>query len=172
MAFTGAGISTACGIPDYRSGYNTCLPTGPGCWETAANKKKYEQLCKQGKAKPIKIDFRESIQRAKPSLTHMSLVELTEKNLLKGIVSQNIDGLHRKSGIHPDKLADLHGNTNLELCTKCGAEYMRDFRVRTAKKAHDHKTGRKCDNLDCKGPLIDTIINFGEGLNEEVITKG
>ena len=41
VAFTGAGISTASGIPDYRSGYNTVMETGPGCWETAANKKKY-----------------------------------------------------------------------------------------------------------------------------------
>ena len=42
--FTGAGISTATGIPDYRSGFNTVLKTGPGCWETAANKKKFQDL--------------------------------------------------------------------------------------------------------------------------------
>jgi len=41
VAFTGAGISTASGIRDYRSGYDTVLATGPGCWETAANKMKY-----------------------------------------------------------------------------------------------------------------------------------
>ena len=41
--FTGAGLSTACGIPDYRSGYGTVLPTGPGCWEKAAMKEKFKK---------------------------------------------------------------------------------------------------------------------------------
>lgn len=46
IMFTGAGISTSTGIPDYRSGYNTVLPTGPGCWETAAKKEEYEKMKK------------------------------------------------------------------------------------------------------------------------------
>ena len=133
--FTGAGISTSSGIPDYRSGYGTCLPTGPGCWEKAANKNKYkEDLKRSGKSLPLayRVPFNTTIQQARPSPTHMAMKELMDRGILKGCVSQNIDGLHRKSGMDPDKLADLHGNTNLELCIKCGREHMRDYRVRCA----------------------------------------
>ena len=173
--FTGAGISTAAGIPDYRSGYGTVLETGPGCWEKAAFKNKYKEDMKQaGKALPnaYRVPFNTTIQQARPTKTHMALVELQNRGILKGLVSQNIDGLHRKSGINPEILADLHGNTNLELCLKCGREHMRDFRVRTAQKAKEHKTGRICDTPGCKGELKDTIINFGENLVPEILRKG
>jgi len=133
--FTGAGISTSTGIPDYRSGYGTVLPTGPGCWEKAAYRDKYKQdLIKAGKPLPnaMRVPFNVTIQQARPSPTHMALVELQDRDMLKFVISQNIDGLHRKSGIHPDKMAELHGNTNLEVCVKCNREHMRDFRVRTA----------------------------------------
>lgn len=92
----------------------------------------------------------------------MAFISLIEAGYLKFIISQNVDGLHRKSGIPPDIISELHGNTNLEMCTTCGREYLRDFRVRNAEKVHDHKTGRKCDDPLCKGDLIDTIINFNE----------
>ena len=108
MAFTGAGISTAAGIPDFRSGYDTVLETGPGAWEKAALKAKVE---KKVVTKPI--------QKALPTSTHMAFVALLEQNLLKFIISQNVDGLHRKSGVTQDKIAELHGNTNLEICTVC-----------------------------------------------------
>ena len=71
----------------------------------------------------------------------MAIVKLLEEGLLKFVVSQNTDGLHRRSGVHPDNLAELHGNTNKETCTKCGLAYMRDFRTRNAAKVHDHRTG-------------------------------
>lgn len=94
IAFTGAGISTACGIPDFRSGINTVLKTGPGAWEKKAQKVG---------AKPNKNVI--EMGKAIPSFTHMALVALEELGLLKYLVSQNIDGLHIRSGFNPDKLA-------------------------------------------------------------------
>lgn len=76
----------------------------------------------------------------------MSLVELMKNGYLKHIISQNIDGLHRKSGIPEKNISELHGNTNLEICEKCDTGYMRDFAVRSANKATEHRTPRMCDN--------------------------
>ena len=60
----------------------------------------------------------------------MALKSLIDLNICKHIVSQNTDGLHRKSGVHAENISELHGNTNLEGCSKCGKEYLRDFRTR------------------------------------------
>ena len=161
IIFTGAGISTSAGIPDFRSGINTVLPTGPGAWEKLAQKQ------------PIAKDYvRKSMQAALPTQTHMAIVKLEQEGLLKFLISQNTDGLHRKSGFPIPKLSEVHGNTNLEICKvkNCKKQYMRDFRTRTAQKVHDHKTGRKCEN--CGGDLFDSIINFGENLPEIELTNG
>ena len=90
----------------------------------------------------------------------MSLVELAEKEHLKLLISQNTDGMHRKSGIPADKLAELHGNANLDHCDNCGREHMRDFYTRKS---------TKCDTPGCGGTLRDTIINFGENLNDDIL---
>ena len=165
VAFTGAGISTACGIPDYRSGANTVMETGAGCWTKKA-------MGQAAAAAASKNTLRTQIQKAYPSLTHMAMTELMERNHLKYIVSQNVDGLHRKSGIPAHNLSELHGNTNLEICEDCGREYMRDHRVRVAKRCVEHRTGRKCENPGCNGHLKDTIINFGENLNQNILELG
>jgi len=83
-----------------------------------------------------------------------------------------VDGLHRKSGIPAANISELHGNTNLEICEECGREYLRDHRVRVAQKCKEHRTGRKCESPGCNGFLKDTIINFGENLNETVLELG
>ncbi|KAK1707530.1 hypothetical protein CaCOL14_011546 [Colletotrichum acutatum] len=146
IAFTGAGISTSAGIPDFR---------GPeGAWTLRA----------QGRQRTGKTT---STLQAIPTKTHMALVELQDRGILKYLVNQNCDGLHRKSGILPEKISELHGNSNREYCKDCGKEFLRDFRaVATYEKSiRDHRTGRKCPL--CNGTLLDTIINFGEYLPAE-----
>ena len=162
IAFTGAGISTSAGIQDYRSGMNTVLKTGPGEWELQANKVNSPDTKYQ----------RKGMLEALPTATHMSFVALEKAGILKCLVSQNIDGLHRRSGVSPAILAELHGNYNLEVCKKCNKKYLRDFKTRTAKRDTDHLTSRFCDDPSCKSPLYDSIINFGERLPEEEVKLG
>eukprot|EP00741_Cyanophora_paradoxa_P025107 tig00000342_g24235.t1 len=148
VAFTGAGISTSAGIPDFR---------GPqGVWTLR------DRGIKVNRALPAKLW---------PTKAHMALVALQNAGIMKYLVSQNTDGLHRFSGIAPDRLSELHGNGRIEACERCGAEYLREFRVRNAASVHEHRTGRACDNPACRGPLRDTIINFGEGLPEGALRR-
>jgi mono-ADP-ribosyltransferase sirtuin 6 len=90
-------------------------------------------------------------------------------------VSQNCDGLFRKTGLSPDAISELHGNTNIEQCIECGKEYLRgtfltlefcfdvlqDFDATASYQfsCRDHRTGRVC--VLCGGILVDSIINFG-----------
>lgn len=150
VAFTGAGCSTAAGIPDFRG------PTG--VWTLQAQKK------------PTMKGV--NMLKAIPTFSHMSLIELHRRGILKYLISQNVDGLHRRSGFPPEALSELHGNTNREICSKCGKEYLRDFSCRNAQMVHDHLTGRKCSNLQCGGELMDTIINFEENLPEIPMERG
>ena len=101
----------------------------------------------------------------------MALVKLHKVGLVQLTVSQNVDGLHRRSNLDPKQLAELHGNTNLERCQRCGREYMRDFRTREARGLFLHETSRKCDDPQCRGQLLDSIVNFGEQLPDHELTK-
>ena len=96
-------------------------------------------------------------------------MELQRRGILKCLVSQNCDGLHLRSGMNPNALAELHGNMNLEKCAKCGAKYLRDFDAATGRL--NHYTGRKCDKPDCDGLLQDSIINLGENLPRDELQK-
>merc|ERR1712038_904679 len=132
---------------------------------------------KQGKSKQIKKNKKATKSiKAVPTSSHMALVSLmtTGPKYLKCMISQNTDGLHRRSGMPVDQLCELHGNTTLEVCDKCGRGYMRDYRCRNSlrkQKVHDHRTGRLCSIPKCRGKLHDTIINFGEDLNQDILDK-
>ncbi|MFC1860814.1 Sir2 family NAD-dependent protein deacetylase [Chloroflexota bacterium] len=96
VVFTGAGISTESGLPDFR---------GPdGVWT------------RQAKGLPTeKRDF----STAKPNSGHTAILELQRLGMLAFLISQNIDNLHLKSGIRPEQLAELHGNISKVRCVNC-----------------------------------------------------
>jgi len=160
-AFTGAGISTAAGIADFRSGIKTALDTGAGAWA----RKAAIQTGKKSQIKKAKRKIK-SI-KAIPTQSHMALVSLMTSGpkYLKYLISQNTDGLHRRSGIPVTQLSELHGNGTLEVCMKCSYSYIRDYRTtRKSKKRSDKRTGRKCTVPECGGDLCRSVVNFGEEL--------
>jgi len=147
VVFTGAGISTSAGIPDFR---------GPnGKWTRQA----------EGKKPVAGVET----MKAFPTPTHMALVELHRRGVLKYVISQNCDGLHRRSGLSASAISELHGNGNIEICETCGQQYFRDFRCdRLGGKGTDHFTGRFCR---CEGRLLNSTIDFGQDLPQRPLRR-
>jgi NAD-dependent SIR2 family protein deacetylase len=134
IVFTGAGISTESGLRDFR---------GPdGLW-TRRDK---------GLSTPHQ-DF----TAAEPNEGHRAITELQELGKLAFLISQNVDNLHLKSGIDPEKLAELHGNLTKVRCVKC------DFKM-------DRIEGERECPL-CGGELVSTVVNFGQSLPEKDLAE-
>lgn len=153
IALTGAGVSTESGIPDFRG--------EGGIWE------KYKPEI-YGNIKAFLKDpskFWDMAQKVAPKLFtadpnpgHDALAELEKMNILKGIITQNIDELHQKAGAV--LVYEVHGNINRFSCFGCRASYTRKQVMRKLKK--EKKYPPQCDI--CSAPLKPSVVLFGEAL--------
>lgn len=154
--FGGAGVSTESGIPDFRSVdglYHQKYKYPP---ETILShtfyKKKTEEFYEFYRDKMI-------IETAKPNITHLKLAELEQKGKLKGIVTQNIDGLHQKAG--SKKVMELHGSIHRNYCTACGEFYKIDMIKQT----------KGVPTCKCGGIIKPDVVLYEEGLDERVMQE-
>ena len=150
VVFTGAGISTDSGLPDFR---------GPdGMW-TRRDK---------GLPPPKSPPW----DQVQPNQGHYLIGKLLEMGKLDYLISQNIDGLHAKSGIPFERLAELHGNMYFMKCLNCGKKLtfeeagwnkrLHGMGFRTSKPRKRHP---RCP--DCEGRLVNSIVNFGDSLPQD-----
>ncbi|CAM3361189.1 SIR2 family NAD-dependent protein deacylase [Stackebrandtia soli] len=159
--FTGAGISTESGIPDYR---------GPsGAWTTDPESAKYVDI--EHYVNDPEIRRGAWIRRGEhpawsvePNDAHRALTSLEQHGKLRAIVTQNIDGLHQKAGSTPENVIEVHGNIFGAECLSCGAET-------TMRSALDRVAAGEPDPacLDCGGILKSATIFFGQHLKQDVL---
>jgi mono-ADP-ribosyltransferase sirtuin 6 len=148
VAFTGAGVSTDSGIPDFR---------GPqGVWTRRD----------AGLPTPR---WRVPPDQVKPNASHLALVELQRLGKLQFLITQNTDNLHRRSGIHPELLAELHGNGQLMRCLGCDRLYARqEVGWDTSRWGPGYRTQKPISSqpacITCGGRLISSVVNFGDPL--------
>lgn len=118
VVFTGAGISTESGIPDFRSPGGMWSRRQPVDFrEFVASESARREAWSQ------RIESHRSMARAEPNHGHRAVASLVHRGLVTTVITQNIDGLHQKSGVPDDRVVELHGNSTYAKCIECGAPY-------------------------------------------------
>ena len=157
VVFTGAGISTASGIPDYR---------GPnGVWKTR-KPIFYHDFMEDPEARLAywvqKAEDWNEFGAAKPTRAHEALKQLSDIDKLRCVVTQNIDGLHQASGLPESQLVEIHGSIREAECMHCGH--------REPSVPHFEAVAAEAHVPECttcgKGFLKPGVISFGQGLRE------
>ena len=159
LVFSGAGLSTESGIPDFRSPGGVWSRYDPSDFL-------FDKLLSDAKAREkywqMSTEFYQTMKDAIPNRAHRAIKTLENMGKLLSVVTQNIDWLHHKSGNSPDKIIEIHGTAFSVSCLSCGKKYNRDEiqqRIQSGVKVP------YCD--DCSGILKPDTISFGQAMPEE-----
>lgn len=160
VVFTGAGISTESGIPDFRGPDGIWTKVDPADFTidrflaSAEVRKRVWYFLVEGM----------SIMQAQPNSAHRALAELEKMNKLSSVITQNIDNLHQKAGNHPSKVHELHGNMQWIVCLNCDQRYPVE-EMRRKHPSPDHFP--VCEK--CGGLLKPDVVFFGEMLPQRTL---
>ncbi len=156
VGFTGAGISTESGIPDFRS---------PGGIWTRHKPIPFEAFLASAEARREtwrrKLATHPTIESATPNAGHRALASLVAQGKMSAVITQNIDGLHQASGIPDDKVIELHGNTTYAMCLDCRRRYELSW---VQKIFAEGERLPVC--TDCGGHIKSATISFGQPMPE------
>jgi NAD-dependent deacetylase len=153
VVFTGAGISTESGIPDFRS---------PGGTWTKMKPIDFSEFMRTDAARREtwrrRFEMETTLRQARPNRGHAAVAELVRCGKASCVITQNIDGLHQDSGVPDDKVIELHGNTTYAHCLECGQRYeIEALRV-------DFESDRIVPHCACGGWVKTATISFGQSM--------
>jgi NAD-dependent deacetylase len=159
VVFTGAGISTESGIPDFRSPGGVWDKFKPVMYQdfvaSDAAKREYwrQRFSREG-----------AMLKAEPNRGHRAVEKLVRTGRVSAVITQNIDGLHQRSGVPEDKIIELHGNSTYASCLECAARYeispIRDAFLKD-------ETLPLCNH--CGGAVKTATISFGQSMPEDAM---
>ena len=161
VAFTGAGISTESGIPDFR---------GPGGMWSKFRPVPFDDFLRSEEARREawrrKFATHSAIEAAAPNRGHRAIAALAAENKVSAVITQNIDGLHQRSGLPDDLVIELHGNTTYAVCLDCAERHELDAIWRAV--AID-ETPPLCG--PCGGLVKTATISFGQAMPESEMRR-
>jgi len=156
VAFTGAGISTESGIPDFRSPGGIWTKYQPIYFDDFMSS---EEMRREAWRRKFATD--ETMLKAEPNAGHRALARLVELGKMTAIITQNVDGLHQRSGVPASKIIELHGNATYASCLDCGQRH----ELAPIRKAFVGKgTLPLCEK--CDGIVKTATISFGQAMPE------
>jgi NAD-dependent deacetylase len=161
LPFTGAGISTECGIPDFRS---------PGGIWTKMQPIQFDAfLARQNmrdEAWRRRFAMEDEFGGARPGRGHCALASLYRAGKAPGVITQNIDNLHQASGIAAEHVVELHGNTTYATCLDCARRYEMAW-VRERFEA----AGGRAPECGCGGYIKSATVSFGQAMPEAAMRR-